>query len=140
LIAKCVDGYELTAQGCKVEPVVLALADFGSETLALPPRDGETVSRQALVLNLKRRYRGGCDCTIGLVFEAASFLLTVTETSLGITALNSTPDATLTHSNGGFARWIIAGEAIDDLITSGDVMVSGQESCVLAFDAQLARP
>ncbi|SIS96946.1 transcriptional regulator, HxlR family [Roseivivax lentus] len=140
LIAKCTGGYELTERGRKVEPIVLALADFGSQSLRLPPRHDETVSRRALVLNLKRRYRGGCDCTIGLVFETASFLLTITETSLDIGPLNIVPDATLTHSNGGLARWIIAGDPIDDLIKTGDVTVEGRADCVRAFDARLDRP
>lgn len=139
-IVKSTQGYDLTARGRRVEPIVLALADFGSETLRLPPKNEETVSRHAMVLNLKRRYRGRCQCTIGLVFEASAFLLTVTETSLAIGPLTITPQATLTQSNAGFARWIIAGHPIDDLMKAGDIIAEGDVACLRAFDASLARP
>jgi len=140
VIVKSTAGYDLTARGRRAEPIVLALADFGSETLRLPPKNEETVSRQAMVLNLKRRYGGGCDCTIGLIFEASAFLLTVTDTSLVIGALTITPDATLTQSNAGFARWIIAGHPIDDLMKAGEITAEGDMARLRAFDASLAQP
>lgn len=140
LIVKSTQGYDLTARGGRVEPIVLALADFGSETLRLPPKTEETVSHHAMVLNLKRRYRGGCDCTIGLVFEVSEFLLTATDTSLAIGALTVTPDATLTQSNAGFARWIIAGHPVDDLMKAGDITARGDLAYLRAFDASLDRP
>lgn len=52
-------GWQLTPAGRRLEPVVLALGQFGSHYLG--STDGHTVHPRWMLVSLQRRYRGGTD-------------------------------------------------------------------------------
>lgn len=137
LIAKDDDGYRLTAAGRRVEPVVLALAEFGGGYLDFPPDPDERVSPRNIVLNLRRRYRGGWSGRIRLVFETGQYLVRDAGDGLEISETTQEAEVTLTQRQGGLARWIVMGEPLQDLIDGGAVLAEGQMGTALALDACL---
>ncbi|MEW9919666.1 winged helix-turn-helix transcriptional regulator [Marimonas sp. MJW-29] len=139
LVSKEDGGYALTPAGRRVEPVVLALAEFGSAYLDFPPAPDETVQTRNMVLNLKRRYRGGWIGSIALDFESGTYLVLGTESGLAIEASQGAAEVRLAQVNGGLARWIMASIPLQVLIDGRAVKVSGRRETALAFDACLRR-
>lgn len=140
LIAKGDGGYVLTPLGRPVEPIVLALADFGSQTMTLPPDGTDLVSSRAMVLNLKRRYLGHWSGGMRLCFEAGQYRVTTAVDGLVIDDLPGEVEVTLSQQGAGFARWIIAGEPLQDLIAQDAITVDGHIDSALSFDAFLRAP
>ena len=52
------EGYELTAEGRELEPVLFALGDFGSRYVAAGPQRGDRGHPRWAVLSCKRRFTG----------------------------------------------------------------------------------
>lgn len=137
LVTKGDAGYALSPAGRRVEPVVLALAEFGSAYLDFPPAADETVQTRNMVLNLKRRFRGGWTGSVALDFETGAYRIQGTESGLVIEASQEDADVRLAQVGGGLARWIMVGIPLKPLIDEGAVKVSGRQEIALAFDACL---
>jgi DNA-binding HxlR family transcriptional regulator len=133
--------YQLTAAGRRTEPIILAMAEFGSHYLQFPPKTHEGVSARSMVLNLKRRYGGGWCGSLALDFEDVSFLVQSDGEKLTITDdfPNETPVTRLTNKSVGFALWIMQSVPLVDLIERSAIEAKGDSSFALSLDEALRR-
>src|SRR5262249_4096231 len=69
-------GYRLTEAGRALEPAVRELGRWGGRYLARPRR-GDALNLGWGLLSLKRRYRGGVECVVGIEADGRSFELTL---------------------------------------------------------------
>ena len=131
--------YTLTEAGRRTEPIILALAEFGSDYLTFPTLPDERVSSRSMVLNLKRRYGGGWTGAVILQFSEATYLIQSDGQNLDISdhAANKHCTTTLVNKTSGFARWILLGARLADLIESAALDVVGDVSTALTFDETL---
>lgn len=133
--------YRLTDAGRRTEPIILAMADFGSHYLQFPPKPAEGVSARSMVLNIKRRYLGGWIGSLVLEFQDVSFLLQSDGEELTITdAFPDDPTATiLTNKSVGFARWIMQSAPLSDLLDAAALDSHGDVLIATSFDETLKR-
>ncbi|MEM9725257.1 MAG: helix-turn-helix domain-containing protein [Pseudomonadota bacterium] len=141
LICKAPSGYALTEAGRRIEPVLLALAEFGGTYVTLPPREGQVVSARAMVLNLKPRFLGGWVEELTLAFTGGSFRLWSRGETLEIEEIPAAESAgpTVRQTAGGFAVWILKRAPLADLIERGLISVSGDADVATRLDARLRR-
>jgi DNA-binding HxlR family transcriptional regulator len=69
-------GYRLTEAGRALEPVVRELGRWGGRYMDRPHR-GDAVNLGWGLFSLKRRYRGGVECIVGIEADGKSFELTL---------------------------------------------------------------
>jgi hypothetical protein len=133
--------YKLTTAGRRTEPIILAMAEFGSHYLQFPPMAHEGVSARSMVLNLKRRYGGGWCGSLVLDFEGASFLVQSDGEALTITEeiLNEAPVTRLTDKSVGFAFWIMQSVPLIELIERSTIAIEGDVSIARSLDEALRK-
>ena len=138
LITRIGTRYALTDKGQATQPIIMALADFGTSLLTFPPSHDQHTNPRWLVLNLHRRYRGGWDDQINITFPDKAFAISSDGTSLSIIESPPTFATSLIASGPGLARWILMGASLDRLIALKSVGLVGPREPALELDACLS--
>jgi DNA-binding HxlR family transcriptional regulator len=116
--------YELTPLGRELEPVVLALGNFGARYLTAKRR-GEHTHPRWMMVSLKRRYRGSSQrqaLTLELDGGAHTFLLRLGERALDIDAGASAHDAPRVRVASAALRAILFDRRpVQPLIDAGEI-------------------
>jgi DNA-binding HxlR family transcriptional regulator len=91
------EGYELTAEGRELEPVLFALGDFGMRYLAKGPQRGDRGHARWAVLSCKRRFMGSRRAgTLELDVDGAPFEVELGRKHMDVRAGRArNPDAVL---------------------------------------------
>lgn len=120
--------YELTSAGLLLEPVIMELARWGGRYMD-GPRRGDTVEIGWGLLSLKRRYRGGLDCTVDLAIDERRFALRFEQAYLDVKErCADRPDVTVRGSVETFrSLWFSRDpESARSLKEAGALIVEGQ--------------
>ncbi|MGA9595099.1 MAG: helix-turn-helix domain-containing protein [Acidimicrobiia bacterium] len=133
--------YELTSLGEGLEPVLMALAHWGSR--ATPPGSGE-LSDDAFILALRTTFSPGTSCPRGeyvLSMRDDTFTLEVADGGLtsrrGVGAMAI---ATITAAVPTLRKIVFGGQAATDAVASGAVAIDGDNDAGLAFLGSFERP
>jgi DNA-binding HxlR family transcriptional regulator len=126
--------YELTEMGRRLEPVVMALGDFGSH---LPvPTDGELrMSFDSHILSLRTLYTpGDLSARVQLVLDERPFAATVEGEDFDIEAgEHAMPDATITGDPGVLIGVAHGRIALEDALADGTLRFAGDEDAARRF-------
>jgi DNA-binding HxlR family transcriptional regulator len=127
-------GYELTALGRELEPVVLALGRFGARWLVSPAADDRVDPRWAMV-SLKRRYVG-CPrgWRVGLHVGELPFALELGGERLEVSdGVAREPDLVLRGERQGFAALLLGGASARALVDEGRLVREGPARALTDF-------
>jgi DNA-binding HxlR family transcriptional regulator len=125
--------YELTALGRKLEPVVMALGDFGSH---LPVPDGElSMSFDSHILSLRTLFRGPAhDMRVQLVLDDQPFAATVARGHFDIERGElEHPDATIEGDPGVLIGVAHGRIPLDEALRDGSLRFSGDTDVAAEF-------
>ncbi|HEY6637147.1 MAG TPA: winged helix-turn-helix transcriptional regulator [Solirubrobacterales bacterium] len=128
--------YELTDWGRQLEPAVLALGRWASQSPAFP-RDAE-MGPDSLVLALKSSFQpekaDGLDGTYELRLEEIPFKITVKEGEFRAARGEAeSPDAVIESDPSTVAGVVFGGNTLGKAIGSGDVAIDGSRRAVNAL-------
>lgn len=133
------DVYELTALGAALEPVLLALAVWGSR--AIPPTGGE-LSDDAFVLALRTTVAPSCPngrYVLDMVID--QFTLTVADGSMSsVRGMADEAVATIRGHAADVRSVVFGGRSARQAVADGDLIVAGDESAGIAFLESFERP
>ena len=138
LITQSPQGYTLTNEGQSTKPIILALAEFGTNHLVFPPPHTQHNNARWLVLNLHNRYLGGWQGEIGLAFKSSQFLVLGQDDHLDITQTDTLPETCLSATGPGLARWILMGASLDRQVANRSIRLTGPAEPALSLDACLS--
>ena len=133
------DVYELTVLGDELEPVLLALARWGSRAIA--PHGGE-LSDDAFVIALRTTISSVCpDGRFVLDMGTDRFTLEVARGSLSSRRGVSGPtDATISGSAASLRQVTFGGRPAAEAVAAGDIAIAGDEAAAVAFLDSFVRP
>ena len=133
--------YELTAWGRELEPVILALARWGSRALPIPR--GE-LSASALVIALETTFdpgAGGLRGRIALELDGEPFCVEASRKGLAV-ARGRCDDAsaTITADSRSLRAVVFAGQELRHVRREGHLQIDGDEAFAARFLASFKRP
>jgi DNA-binding HxlR family transcriptional regulator len=120
--------YELTEWGRGLEPVILALGNWGARSPRLPRGAGMSVDCQMLALKtmFDAEAAGDLDATYQLVIDGHRFSAQVAGGRFEIIrGMLAEPDATIATDSGTLRELVWAGAKLDDAARSGEVEIGG---------------
>jgi DNA-binding HxlR family transcriptional regulator len=132
--------YELTPLGRMLEPVIMALGDFGSH---LPVPEGELcMSFDSHILSLRTLFRGPArDMRIQLVLDDQRFAATVHHGDFQIDrGEHAHPDATIVGDPGVLIGVAHGRIPLEDALHDGSLRFSGDTDLATAFTALFPLP
>jgi DNA-binding HxlR family transcriptional regulator len=147
-------GYELTERGALLEPVLLALATWGSR-LPLDASSDAELSVDALMLALRTTFdpaaagelRAVCELRMGddrfrAEIGDARFRATraTAPASAETAAAPPVPDAVLTAGAGTLRALVFGGRPLGDALRAGDAQLTGDRGTATRFLACFPRP
>jgi len=147
-------GYELTARGADLEPVLVALARWGSR---VPAYSAGELSVDALVLALKTTFdpavAGDLRARYGLRIGADRFRAEIADGRFGITRGTATEgevgtakvdtakvDAVLETDAGTLRALVFGGRPVADAVEDGDLRIAGDRAAAERFVTCFPRP
>ena len=133
--------YELTPWGRDLEPVILALARWGSRATPIPRGD---LSTSALVIALETTFdpepadlRG----RIALRLDGESFCVEVNRKKLAVTrGPCDKPNATVTADSRSLRAVAFGGQDLRHVVREGNLQIEGDEALAARFLASFKRP
>jgi len=135
------DVYQLTVVGEQLEPVLFALADWGSR--AQPPTDGQTSVDSLLLamrttVDLERSHRSG---TYQLHIGSDSIAVHITDTSLTMQRRQAPePIATMGLEPETLRALMFEGLDLQEALDAGEVHISGDVAATESFFNLFERP
>ncbi|TDB96238.1 transcriptional regulator, partial [Actinomadura sp. 7K534] len=137
--------YELTPRGRDLEPVLLALATWGSHG-PLDPSYTAELSVDAMMLALKTTFDDAAAPTmrarLTLRLEDTVFVAEIESGRFRITRTDTPPDtdATLTTAVATFRSLVFSGRPLTEALKSGDVQLEGDQPLAERFLACFPSP
>jgi len=128
-------GYELTALGRELEPILMALGRFGFHFMQGPKKDDKLDVGWAL-LSSKRRYTGAAEATIELVFGERHFQVRARKDYVDVK--EGTPweaEARVFVSPEAFRGILYGGESSDEHEKSGRLRIEGSRDAWQRYQA-----
>jgi len=134
--------YELTPWGKELEPVILALARWGSRALPLPRGD---LSTSALVIALETTFdpdaAGVSRGRFALVLDGEPFCVEVARRRVAIArGPCSEPDAAITADSRSLRAVVFGGRDLRHVRREGDLAIDGDEALAARLLASFPRP
>lgn len=136
-------GYELTGLGKSLDPVLTALATFGSR-LPLPATKA-TLSADAFMLALRTSFdataAGDLDATYGLRLDDDIFHASIRHRHLDVArGAVADPDATITSDVKTLRAIVFGGRPLGDAVKAGDLTLEGDRTAAERFAVLFPRP
>lgn len=128
--------YELTEWGRGLEPVVIALGNWGARSPLLPHGGGMSVDCYALAMRtlFDSEAADGFDATLQLRLDGHRFLARVTDRAFEIRrGMLESPDATVTIDSETLAALLWEGRSLAEARRAGAVAIEGDEEVVARF-------
>jgi len=134
-------GYRLTEAGRALEPVVRELGRWGGRYMDRPHR-GDAVNLGWGLFSLKRRYRGGVECVVGIEADGRSFELTLGRERMGLVEREAAgAELRLAGTSHAFRRLFGLGiepASIDELLDEKAITATGDLRHLRPFARSLA--
>ena len=133
--------YALTPWGRELEPVILALARWGSRAMPIPRGD---LSTNALVFALETTFDAeaaeGLRARIALVLDGEPFRAEVARRKLSVMRGEGESDATITTDARTLRSVVFGGEELRRVRRDGALEIAGDEALAAQFLALFRRP
>jgi len=134
-------GYRLTEAGRALEPVLRELGRWGGRYMDRPRR-GDAVNLGWGLFSLKRRYRGGVECIVGIEADGKSFEVTLGRERMDLVEREaSNPALRLAGASHAFRRLFGLGTepaSIDELLEDKAITATGDLRHLRPFARSLA--
>jgi len=129
--------YELTQRGAALEPILLELGRWGSQT-PLPASDDAPFSADSFVIALRTLFdpaaAAGVDVTVELRLGEDGFRSHVADGRLEVVRGSAErPDAVVESSPGALAAVLWHGRPLTEAVRTGDVEIEGSTPAVKRF-------
>jgi DNA-binding HxlR family transcriptional regulator len=134
--------YELTERGRGLEPVLLALADWGSRE---PITSAKELSVDALMLALRTTFDRAAvpdyRMEVGLHFDSDRFRVEIADGDLHVArGAAADPDVTVIGSVTALREMLFGGRPLTDVVAAGDARVEGDQEAAGRFVALFPPP